>query len=318
METKLKLEEIIRAYLLGNLPQGEREKLEEQLMTQDDTFTQVLIHEDELIDEYVSGALSAQEKEAFDRHFLAAPERRQKLEFAQALTKYVKASAPVTTEKRVTLSSFAKVCMSLLRLQHPAVRYSFAAIALVLSVGIPWSILNVWRLQTELGKIREHQATSQIAVNNLTQQLSAEQKRNQDLMEQLVQQQQSRSALEEQLASVQQPAIVSFPLTPGQVRDFGGMKKLAVPPATRLVELGLAIDGENYLNYRATLLGANGEEVLSLNRLNGTRRDGIGVVVVPIPARLLGPGDYSVKLSGLKAGSAPEEIGKFYFRVLRR
>ncbi len=225
MEINLKLEEIIRAYLLGNLSPEEQEKLEEQLMTQDDTFTQLLIHEDELIDEYVSGALSAQEREAFERHFLAAPERRQKLGFAQALTKYVEASAPVTTEKRVTLTSFAKVFMSLLRLQHPAVRYSFAAIALALTVGIPWSILNVWRLQTEIGKIRDHQATSQIAVNNLTQQLSEAQKRSQDLMEQLGQQQQSRSALEEQLASIQQPANCFVPSDPWAGTGFRGNEK---------------------------------------------------------------------------------------------
>jgi hypothetical protein len=134
-------------------------------------------------------------------------------------------------------------------------------------------------------------------------------------MEQLGQQQQSRSALEEQLALMQRPAIVSFPLTPGQVRDFGVTKKLVVPPAVRLVELSLAVDGENYNSYRAVLQGASGEEVLILNRLNVTRRDGIGVVVMPLPAGLLGPGDYSVKLSGLKSGSAPEDIGKYYFRV---
>ena len=143
MEINLKLEETIRAYLLGKLPQGEQEKLEEQLMTQDDTFTQLLIHEDELIDEYVSGSLSAQEREAFERHFLAAPERRQKLGFAQALTKYVEASAPVPEKNPITLTSFAKVFMAMLRLQQPLVQYSFAAIALVLTVGISWPILEV-------------------------------------------------------------------------------------------------------------------------------------------------------------------------------
>ena len=318
METKLELEEIIRAYLLGNLSPEEQEKLEEQLMIQDDAFTQLLICEDELIDEYVSGGLSAPEREAFERHFLAAPERRQKLGFAQALTKYVEATAPVPAKNQVTLKSFARVFLSLLRLQHPAVRYSFAAIALAFTVGIPWSILNVWRLQTEIGKIRDHQATSQIAVNSLTQQLSEAQKRSQDLMEQLGQQQQSQSALEEQLVLVQRPAIVSFPLTPGLVRDLGVIKKLVVPPAARLVELSLSVDGENYNNYRAVLQGANGEEVLSLNRLNLTRIDGIGVVVMPVPAGLLTPGDYIVKLSGLKTGGSPEDIGKFYFRVSRK
>ena len=50
------------------------------------------------------------------------------------------------------------------------------------------------------------------------------------------------------------------------------MKKLVVPPAAKLVELSLTVDGENYNNYRAMLQGASGEEVLSLNRLNVTRK----------------------------------------------
>lgn len=316
MEINLKLEETIRVYLLGKLPQGEREKLEEQLMTQDDTFTQLLIHEDELIDEYVSGALSAQEREAFERHFLAAPERRQKLGFARALTEYV--DAPERTKDQVTQPSFYKAFLALFRVQNPFVQYSFAAIALVLTVGISWSIVKVRRLQSEVGQIRDHQATSQISVNSLTQQLSEAQKRSQDLMEQLGQQQQSRSALEEQLALMQRPAIVSFPLTPGQVRDFGSMKKLVVPPAAKLVELSLAVDGENYNNYRAALQGSSGEEVLILNRLNFMKKDGIGVVVMPIPAGLLGPGDYIVQLSGTNSGNAFEDLGKYSFRVSKK
>jgi len=316
MEINLKLEDTIRAYLLGNLPQGEQEKLEEQLMSQDDTFTQLLLHEDELIDEYLLGGLSAQEREAFERHFLSAPERRQKLGFARALTKYVEASS--RTRNQVTQPSFAKALMALLRLQQRAVQYSLATIAFVLTVGISLSIPKVWRLQSEVGQIRDHQATSQIAVNSLTQQLSEAQKRSQDLMEQLGQQQQSRAALEEQMASLQWPAILSFPLTPGLVRDLGATRKLVVPPAAKLVELSLSVDGESYDNYRAVLQGASGEEVLSLNRLNLTRKDGNSVVVMTTPASLLDPGDYIVRLSGLKSGSPPEDIGRYSFRVSRK
>jgi hypothetical protein len=316
MKVDINLEETIRKYLLGSISQAEQEKLEERLMTEDDVFTQVLVHEDELIEEYLGGSLSALEREAFERHFLAAPERRQKLGFARALTKYV--NAPGRTRDQVTQPTFYKAIIARFRIENPVVQYAFAAIALMLTVGIPWSILNVWKLQTEIGKIRDNQATSQIAVNNLTQQLSEAQKRSQDLMEQLGQQQQSRTALEEQLASIQQPATVSFPLTPGLVRDFGVMKKLVVPPTAKLVELGLSVDGESYTNYRAMLLGVSGEEVLSLNRLNGTRRDGIGVVVMPIPAGLLGPGDFIVKLSGLKPGGSAEDIGKYYFHVSKK
>ncbi len=230
------------------------------------TLHSVLIHEDELIDEYFGGACRRQEREAFERHFLTAPERRQKLGFARSLTKYVEASRQ--QKSPLTQPSFVKALMALLRVQQPAVQYSFAAIALVLTVGISWPIVEVRRLQTEVGANAGPPDYVSDCVNGLSQQISEAQKRSQDLMEQLGQQQQSRSALEEQLASMQRPAIVSFPLTPGLVRDFGSMKKLIIPPAAKLVELSLAVDGENYDNYRAALQGASGEEVLSLNRLS--------------------------------------------------
>lgn len=316
MKIDINLEEAIRKYLLGNLSQAEQEKLEERLMTEDDVFSQVLVHEDELIDEYLVGSLPAPERDAFEKHFLTTPERRQKLGFARSLTKYVEASSP--TKSPLTQPSFVKALMALLRVQQPAVQYSFAAIALVLTVGIFWPILEVVKLQNEAAQMRAHQTTSLTAFNGLSQQIGEEQKRSQDLMEQLRQQQQSRTALEEQLASMQRPAIVSFPLTPGLVRDFGAMKKLIIPPATELAQLSLSVDGENYDNYRAVLQGASGEEVLSLNRLSITRKNGIGTIVMPIPVGLLEPGDYIVKLIGLKSGSSPEDIGKYYFRVLRK
>ena len=39
---------------------------------------------------------------------------------------------------------------------------------------------------------------------------------------------------------------------------------------------------------------------------------------VIIPAKLLTPGDYVVKLSGVTAGGNFEEAGKYYFRVIRK
>lgn len=45
--------------------------------------------EDELIDEYLDGSLSEQEREKFEQHFLATTERREKLSFAKALRRYV-------------------------------------------------------------------------------------------------------------------------------------------------------------------------------------------------------------------------------------
>ena len=80
-------------YLLGKLGVEEQQRFEEQLMTQESLFDELMVLEDELIDEYLKGTLSPVDRTDFEKHFLATPERRQKLQFAQALRKHVAATA---------------------------------------------------------------------------------------------------------------------------------------------------------------------------------------------------------------------------------
>ncbi|MDX6500942.1 MAG: hypothetical protein QOG23_4202 [Blastocatellia bacterium] len=83
----------IRRYLLGKLADSEKEQIEQELLANDDLFEEILIVEEELADEYVAGKLSREEQAAFEKHFLATPERQQNLRFAQALNRYVRAEA---------------------------------------------------------------------------------------------------------------------------------------------------------------------------------------------------------------------------------
>jgi anti-sigma factor RsiW len=89
-------EEAIKQYLLGRLPEEEQTPLEERLLTDDHFFEGLKVAEDELIDEYLAGRLTGQDRERFDNHFMAAPERQQKLRFSMALRKYI---AVETAEK---------------------------------------------------------------------------------------------------------------------------------------------------------------------------------------------------------------------------
>jgi len=67
-----------------------------------------VISEDELIDQYLKDQLTPAESEAFENHFLRAPERQQKLRFAKALKKLVaeqsSADAPVAESSAGRLS----------------------------------------------------------------------------------------------------------------------------------------------------------------------------------------------------------------------
>jgi CHAT domain-containing protein/tetratricopeptide (TPR) repeat protein len=99
-------ESLKREFLLGRLPveSPARREIERRLMLDPDFSDEMDAAEDDLIDDYVRRALSADEREEFERHFLipsgrdapqsaarrasVAAERRERLNFAQGLNKY--------------------------------------------------------------------------------------------------------------------------------------------------------------------------------------------------------------------------------------
>src|SRR5687767_11804572 len=83
----------IREYLLGALSnKAEMRRIEEKILLDDDFVEEISIAEDQLIDEYLDGTLSASEQKSFDQYFLNAPERKQKLRLISDLRKYAAGS----------------------------------------------------------------------------------------------------------------------------------------------------------------------------------------------------------------------------------
>ena len=79
----------VRRYLLGVLDADRKTQLEEQILSTPETYEELLLVEEELIDQYVAGGLSEQERRQFETHFLITAERQQNLRFGQLLKRYV-------------------------------------------------------------------------------------------------------------------------------------------------------------------------------------------------------------------------------------
>jgi methionine-rich copper-binding protein CopC len=75
----------IRNYLLGQLSDDEQQKTEERLMLDDDLFEELETLKGELVEEYRAGGLRENEREWFERHFLASSEGKKMYTFAVAL-----------------------------------------------------------------------------------------------------------------------------------------------------------------------------------------------------------------------------------------
>src|ERR1041384_7159036 len=87
-------QEVIRRYLLGELDEDRKDQLEQRVMTERDFKQEVLTVEEELLDDYVSGALSAREQELLLKNYLSSPNQRRKVVVARALGRYVSIHKP--------------------------------------------------------------------------------------------------------------------------------------------------------------------------------------------------------------------------------
>lgn len=138
--------EVIREYLLGTLPQEQCRGLEECLITGDRLFEELLIAEDELIDEYLGGGLSEAERQHFASHFLQAPERRQKLQFAKTFGKYIESAgaggAAETFESAAPDVSLRARLRRLFLAERPVLTLTLAAALVLLLVGVSWVIIR--------------------------------------------------------------------------------------------------------------------------------------------------------------------------------
>lgn len=75
----------IKSYFLGNLSEGESNRLEIEVAENEELFELAEIVEIELIDDYLQGSLSLSDKRRFEKHYLITNARYEKLNFAHLL-----------------------------------------------------------------------------------------------------------------------------------------------------------------------------------------------------------------------------------------
>ena len=143
----------IRTYLLGGLDAEDQRTVEELLVTGASLYDELLVAEDELIDEYLANELLESEQDNFERHFLCAPERLQKLRFARTFRRYVsKATRTISqseaqsslapTHDRIEPVQKKRPWFSFLPVRNPILAYSLAAAVLFTMIGISWVVVN--------------------------------------------------------------------------------------------------------------------------------------------------------------------------------
>jgi hypothetical protein len=283
----------IMQYLLGQARPEDVSSLEERLVTESEFYDELLMAEDELIDQYLSGDLSESERNSFERHFLLTPERQRKMRFGKVFNKYVTTADSLPDEDPVTEDvpeeardvpkpppkpGYDTFLPSqtlpptpwnarFLPGQNPILSYSLAA-ALVLIVGtVSWLAWKNWR----------------------------------------------------EAAPRDPGKVYAVTLTPGLTTRSEGddIKRISIPPDLGTLRLRLQLTGDDYPSYRATLVRDGQSKVWTGDHLPALNDAGTKLISADIPARYLTPGDYQIKLAGQPATGSLEDVASYRFRVGR-
>jgi hypothetical protein len=285
-------------YLLGEASPEECGELEAKYLSDGDFFDKLVAAENDLIDAYASGQLSAPDRTRFEEYFLVTPERRRRVEFAKALRSHVVAETGRRQREKAGVLPFPQAAWNR---WLPA---AWLLVLLIFAASMTWSILKTaqnFYLQKEIAKLQREIADLQGKQRAL--QLQIEASRTNEL-----------SGGNEQ-EEVKTPAVAVLALDAGISRSSGAPNSVVILSATQSVRLRLRIE-HGYSKLNATVETANGTRVWQKKNLpvNTGRKAEVSLI---LPAKILASGDYIVNLTANPNGKTGI-VSSYAFRVVGR
>jgi hypothetical protein len=329
MEKELNNKTAIRRYLLGDISDEERQQIECRILTDGEYFGQVSVLEEELVDEYVRGKLSAKEQRKFEYYFLSNSEGVEQVRLATDLRTYALKTRP--SESRHPGAERVEPTVRQFRLLdyfRPGVsvnRYALAVLILLFLLAGSWLIINLRQSQNQVAQLRAQSPVATAREQELQERLAEQQARNDRLVEDLKREQDQRAKLEQELLatkgsqknSQEQNTLAAIILTPGRVRGSSNSSKLVIRPTVERVQFQLVLRADSYDSFKASLKTGNGQVVRTSAPLKAQSLGRRKVVQVSLPANLLSSGDFLLQLQGTAGDGNYEEAGNYYFRVVK-
>lgn len=291
-------ERLINSYLLGDLAEEEMQAVEVRIMT-DRAWHELLgTGEDELIENYLDHNLSSHERERFEGYFLSTPQRQERLRFARALNRYTIGHAPAAaalpTLEDAPVSFFRPARMESVFLR-PQQTFSKLPVAVTMLAAV--SGLALLLLSRSIPS--QHPADLSATLSDPANQTQAS----------------NRTASGRTGSDSQRPVEID----PGLFREMSqiAVVELAANATQGLLKLRLVeIAGEVF---QPVLQTAEGTEIAALEPLRAVSLPDGRSVTVQLPAsRLSANMIYRLQLNAIDQQGHAEEIGRYYFKVVRR
>ena len=314
--------QLIVQFLLGELPEEEVTRLEKQYFDDDDFFEQLQIVEGDLIDAYLRGDLGGRERNLFESHFLTSPARRQRVELAGAFVEYAtRSSAGVSrSEERRQTPAWWRSILDSLGASNKAFRLALAAAVLVIAAGGSFFFVETVRLGNRVERIQTERSELLRREEELQRRIAEQLAHTEQLENDLQHERSQRQSLEEALTRPQNSNIsaINFFLSPDLIRGAGELKSLTIPGGVELVRIHIDLGQDDYNSYRAVLETVAGKRIWTSSDLKAQSHKSGKVITIGLPASIFARGDHILTLSGMNSGGNLEDVGDYYFNVVKK
>ncbi|HXQ74062.1 MAG TPA: hypothetical protein VN844_26400 [Pyrinomonadaceae bacterium] len=272
-------ESTLRQFLLGNVDQEARERLESLFITDSVAREKILAAEQDLIDDYLDGSLTSEEKQSFIQQYADTPVQKRKLRIAASIKDWATAQGeePAPPPEPARASFWSRVRDILL--PKPAIAIPIAATAMVGVIA-----LAIWL------NSRMEPRDSQLAMQEEIVQLN----------------------VPSNLSKV--PAkMPSLELRPGSTRSGDSQDELVNSPDSGIAELRLLWIQEQYPRYTAVVRRVGSNKSVTIADLHA--EDDGKSIRFRLPDSWLTRGEYLVELTGITANGAAGVNEEYRFSV---
>jgi len=286
----------IHPFLLGIASEADACRVEEAILNGDLDTASLANSEDELIDDYCTGRLSAEERRAYIANFLVTADRQQRHEFGIALIDYARKQS-------------SDDALSIRRLEEPR-RLTFipswrrvasfaAAVSVLLAALTSYEYTMLRRAEQLAAESRNEVARLQAAVASGADIVSRPNERSGD------------STGDKQVLAYGMPVV-----------DFSSSTRSVSPIILRIstnitfVKIKVSLAGPPSVKYREVVLTQGGTQVLA-QEFSAANVCTSGACTSVVPASALPPGVYHFKLDEASSEGGFRELIDQVFRVER-
>src|SRR5579872_3336943 len=305
-------EELVRSYLLGELPEAEAERTEGRLLAEDELFELAEAVEGDLLAAADRGELTPEEKARVEQRLAASPGGRERRALARLLNQAANRAArpspqtqdPTPAAQVVPFRRRSRVSSS------PVVRWTALAAGLAAAAGLSWYALERPHGGESAPLIAHERPAPAHPVPSRNEPPAPVPPPEPATGT-------TGTAGEERQIAKREPAKVLLQLALMTTRGAGSVRRLDLPRGTEIVELQIGTEGmEDFKSFDVAVKHA-AQTVWERRGIEPRTLSGVPSLVAELPAGRLPSGKCEIRVQGLTPGREPEDLSSLEVEVTR-